>query len=94
MQEPARILGSGLGGMGFGVEWSELKADDPFGGDRMAIDFRGGEIPAMRGLQGLVCEIAAGAGGEKFGRGNIASGIDVKLDGNVNGAANGGAGAG
>ena len=43
-----------MGGVGFGVEWGELEADYPFGGD-------------------------------------VAGGVDVELDCNVDGAADGGA---
>ena len=50
-----------------------------------------GEIPTMRGLQRLVGKISAGAGGEKFSGGDVAGGVDMELDGNVNGAADGGA---
>lgn len=82
---------SGLGGVGFGVERGELEADYPFGGNGVAIDLGGSKVPAMRGLQGLVREITARAGGEQLSRCNIAGGIDVKLDGNVHGATNGGA---
>ncbi len=77
--------------MGFGVEWGELEADYPFGWDGVAVDLGGGEVPAMRGLQSLVGEIAAGAGGEELGGGDVAGGIDVELDGYVDGAADGGA---
>lgn len=83
-----------MGGVSFGVERGELEADDPLGGDGVSVDLGGGEIPAMRGLQGLVREIAAGAAGEELGGGNVAGRIDVELDGNANGATDGGAGSG
>ncbi len=85
------MLRSGLGGVSFGVERGELEADYPFGGDSVAVDLGGGEVPAMRGLQGLVGKIAAGTGGEELSGGNVAGGIDMELDGNVDGAADGGA---
>ena len=56
----------------------------------MAIDFGGGKIPAVRGLQSLVSEIPAGSGGKQFRGGNIAGGIDVELNGYADGAADGG----
>ena len=59
----------------------------------MAIDFGGREIPAVRGLQRLVSEVLAGAGGEEFGGGNIARGIDMELYGYADSAADGGEGA-
>ena len=77
--------------MSFGVEWGELEADYPFGGDGVAVDLGGSKIPTMRGLQGLVGEISAGAGGEEFGGSDVAGGVDTELDGNVNGATDGGA---
>ena len=78
--------------MRFGVEWGELEAHDPFGGDGVAVDFGRGEVPAVCGLQGLVGKIATGARGEKFGAGYVTRSINVNLDGDVNGAANGRAG--
>ena len=60
----------------------------------MAVDLGGGEVPAMRGLQRLVGEIAAGAGREEFGGGYVAGGVDVELDGYVDRSADGGASAG
>ena len=80
-----------MGGARFGVEWGELEADHPFGGYGVAVDLGGGKIPAMRGLQRLIGEIAAGAGGEELCGGDVAGGIDVELDGNVDGATDGGA---
>jgi len=80
-----------LGGVRFGVEWGELEADYPFGRDGVAVNLGRGEIPAMRGLQGLVCEIAAGAAGEELGGGNVAGSIDAELDGNANGTTDGAA---
>ena len=77
--------------MGFGVEWGELETDYPFGGDGVTVDLGWGEIPTMRGLQRLVCEISAGAGGEEFGGGDVPGSIHTQLDGNVNSAADGGA---
>ena len=56
----------------------------------MAIDLGGREIPVVRGLQGLVSKILAGAGGKEFRGGNIAGGVDVELDGYADGAPNGG----
>jgi len=88
---PHSILGGGLGRVGFGVEWSELEADYPLGRDGVAVDLGGGKVPTMRGLQRLVGEISARAGGEEFGGGDVAGGVDMELDGNVNGAADGGA---
>ena len=80
-----------MGGVGFGVERGELEADYPFGGDGVAVYLGGGKVPTMRGLQRLVGKISAGAGGEKFGGSDVAGGVDMELDGNVNGAADGGA---
>ena len=77
--------------MRFSVERGELEADYPFGGNGVAIDLGGSKVPAMRGLQGLIGEIAAWAGREQLSGCNIAGGIDVKLDGNVDCATNGGA---
>ena len=76
--------------MGFGVEWGELEAHYPFGRDGVAVDLGGCKVPTMRGLQRLVGKISAGAGGEKFGGCDVAGGVDMELDGNVNGAADGG----
>ena len=89
-----RSLGGGLGWVGFGDGRGELEADQPVGGDGVAVDLGRREIPAVRGLQGLVCEILAGAAGKEFRGGNIAGRIDVELDGDADGAADGGAGAG
>jgi len=80
--------------VGFGERGGELEADQPVGGDGVAVDLGRCEIPAMRGLQRLIGEITAGAGGEELGGGYVAGGIDVELDGDADGAANGGAGAG
>ncbi len=77
--------------MGFGGEWGELEADYPLRGDGVAVDLGGGKVPTMRGLQGLVGEISAGAGGEEFGGRDVAGGVDMELDGNVNSAADSGA---
>jgi len=75
----------------FGVEWGELEADYPFGGYGMAVDLGGSEIPAMRGLQSLVGKITAGTGGEELGGSDVTGSVDVELDGNVDGATDGGA---
>jgi hypothetical protein len=90
-RRPHFILRGGLGGVGFGVEWGELEAHYPLGGDGVAIDLGGCKVPTMRGLQRLVGEISARAGGEEFGGSDVAGGVDMELDGNVNGAADGGA---
>jgi len=56
---------------GYGVDWVgwalvmegvNSEANQPVGGDGVAVDFGRREIPAVRGLQGLVSEILAGAG--------------------------------
>ena len=60
----------------------------------MAVDLGGCEIPAMGGLQRLVGEISAGAGGEELGGGHVAGSINMELDGYADGAPNGGASAG
>ena len=88
---PRSILWGGLDGVGFGVEWGELETDYPFGGYCVAVDLGRGEIPTVRGLQRWVGEISTRAGGEEFGGSDIAGGVDMELDGNVNGAADGGA---
>jgi hypothetical protein len=80
-----------LSWVGFGVERGELEADYPFGGDRVAVDLGRCKVPTMRGLQGLIGKISAGAGGEKFSGSDVAGGVDTELDGDVNGATNGGA---
>ena len=77
--------------MSFSVEWSELETDYPLGGDGVAVDLGGSKVPTMRGLQGLVGEISAGAGGEEFGGSDVASSVDMELHCDVNGAADGGA---
>jgi hypothetical protein len=77
--------------MGLRERRGKLEADYPFGGDGVAVDLGGGEIPAMRGSQGLACEIPARTGGEELGGGNVSSRIDAELDGNANGTADGGA---
>jgi len=56
----------------------------------VAVDFGRRKIPAVRGLQGLVSEILAGAGGKEFRGGNIADRIDVQLNGYADSAADGG----
>ena len=56
----------------------------------MAVDLGGREIPAVRGLQGLVGKIFARAGGREFGGRNIACRIDMELDGYPDGSADGG----
>ena len=76
--------------MDFGDGRGELEADQPVGGDGVAVDLGGREIPAVRGLQGLVSEIFAGAGGKDFRGGNIARRIDMELDRYADGAADGG----
>ena len=68
----------------------EFEAHQPVGGDGVAVDLGGREIPAVGGLQGLVGKIFAGAGGSEFRRGNIADGIDMELDGYADGAVDGG----
>ena len=80
-----------MGGVGFGVEWGEFEADYPLGRDGVAVDLGGCKVPTMRGLQRLVGEISARSGGEEFGGSNVAGGVDMELNGNVNGAADGGA---
>ena len=76
--------------MGSGEGRGELEADQPIGGDGVAVDLGGREIPAVRGLQGLVSKILAGSGRKQFRGGNIAGGIDVELNGYADGAADGG----
>ena len=77
--------------MSFGVEWRELEADYPLGGDSVPVDLGRGKVPTMRGLQGLVGEILARAGREEFSGCDVAGVIDVELDGYVNSAADSGA---
>jgi len=76
--------------VGFGNGRRELEANQPVGGDGVAVDFGRRKIPAVRGLQGLVSEILAGAGGKEFRGGNIADRIDVQLNGYADSAADGG----
>src|SRR6266852_9573976 len=77
--------------MGFGDGRGEFEADQPVGGDGVAVDLGRGEIPAVRGLQGLVSKILARAGGKDFRGGDVAGRIDVELDGYADGAVDGGA---
>jgi len=76
--------------MGAAGAGGELEMDQPVGGYSVAIDFGGGEVPAVGRLQSLVGKIFAGAGGEEFSGGDVAGGIDVEFYGDAHSAANGG----
>jgi len=61
---------------------------EPLAGDGVAVDFGGGEIPVARGLERGFGEEAAGSGGD-LGGGDVARGIHVDFDNDLQRAVNG-----